>query len=308
VSVETAVPTARVRAYWRRREAIEGYLFMAPWLTGFVAWTLGPMLFSAGLVFTDWDVLTPIRWVGAANFAALARDELFFTSLYNTAYFTFIAVPLQLACALAAAMALNVRVRGIQYYRAAFYLPSVIPQVAAVILWVWIFNPEYGLVNAGFRAVGLPTQLWMVDPVLVKPVFIFMSLWTVGNQMVIFLAGLQGVPDVLIEAAALDGAGARQRFWYVVLPMISPVIFFNLIVGIIGSFQVFTTAYLATQGGPSYASLFYVLYLYQSAFQFLRMGYASALAWILFMVILVFTLLQFRVADRWVYYEGAPRR
>jgi multiple sugar transport system permease protein len=306
--VQTAVPAQRARARWRRWEAVEGYLFMAPWLIGFVVWTLGPMLFSAFLVFTEWDVLTPIRWVGTANFAALARDELFFLSLSNTAYFTFIAVPLQLLCALGAAMVLNVRLRGIQLYRAAFYLPSVIPQVAAVILWVWIFNPEYGLINAAFRAVGLPTQLWLVDPELVKPVFIFMSLWTVGNQMVIFLAGLQGVPDVLIEAAALDGAGAWKRFWYVVLPMISPVIFFNLIVGIIGSFQVFTTAYLATQGGPSNASLFYVLYLYQSAFQFLRMGYASALAWVLFLVILAFTLLQFRIADRWVYYEGAPRR
>ncbi|MBI2939369.1 MAG: sugar ABC transporter permease [Chloroflexi bacterium] len=281
---------------------------MAPWLLGFFAWTLGPMVFSAGLVFTEWELLTPIRWIGTANFTALAGDGLFARSLYNTAYFTFLAVPLQLTVALLAAMVLNLPIRGVGFYRAVFYVPSITPQVASVILWVWIFNPEYGLANAVVQAVGLPRQLWMLDPELVKPVFIFMSLWGVGNQMVIFLAGLQGVPESLIEAAQLDGASAWQRVRHITLPMISPVIFFNLIIGIIGSFQVFTTAFLATGGGPNYASLFYVLYLYQSAFQFLRMGYASALAWILFAIIMAFTLLQFRFADRWVYYEGTLRR
>jgi multiple sugar transport system permease protein len=289
---------------WRRWRVIEGYLFIAPWLVGFFLWTLGPMLFSAGLVFTDWELLTPIRWAGTANLERIVGDELFLVSLYNTAYFTFIAVPLQLLVALLAAVALNVPLRGVSLYRAAFYVPSVTPVVASVILWMWIFNSEFGLANSLLQVVGLPAQLWMLDPDLVKPVFIFMSLWVVGNQMVTFLAGLQSVPESLLEAADLDGANALKRAWYIVLPMISPVVFFNLIVGIIGSFQVFTTAYLATQGGPNNASLFYVLYLYQTAFRFLRMGYASALAWVLFLIILGFTLLQFRIANRWVYYEG----
>jgi multiple sugar transport system permease protein len=280
---------------------------MAPWLLGFFIWTLGPMLFSAGLVFTDWELLTPIRWVGTANFAQLAKDELFAKSLYNTAYYTFLAVPAQLVLALLAAMALNLPIRGVRFYRAAFYVPSITPQVASVILWVWIFNPEFGLANAVVQAVRLPPQLWLLDPQLVKPVFVVMSLWGIGSQMIIFLAGLQGVPEALLEAAALDGATAWHRLRYVVLPMLSPVIFFNLIIGIIGSFQVFTTAFLATNGGPANASLFYVLYLYQTAFRFLHMGYASALAWILFTIILAFTLLQFRIADRWVYYEGATK-
>ncbi len=292
----------RVRAEW-----VEGYLFMAPWLIGFFIWTLGPMLFAAWLAFTSWELLTPIRWVGTANFAHLLGDDLFVKSLYNTAYFTFIAVPLQLVAALLVALALNLKRRGVYVYRAAIYIPTITPYVVSVILWVWIFNPDFGLVNALFRLVGLPPQLWLLDPQLVKPVFIFWSLWAIGNQMVIFLAGLQGVPESLLEAAMIDGATAWHRLRQITLPMISPVIFFNLVIGIIGSFQVFTTAYLATNGGPNNASLFYVLYLYQNAFQFLRMGYASALAWILFAIILVFTLLQFRMADRWVYYEGTSR-
>src|SRR5437867_2576920 len=175
---------------------------MAPWLVGFVLWTLGPMLFSAGLVFTRWELLTPIRWAGTANFGLMARDELFYKALYNSAYYTFLSVPLQLALALLAAMAINQPIRGVRFYRAAFYVPSITPQVASVLLWVWIFNPEFGLANAVLRAVGLPTQLWLLDPALVKPVFIFMSLWGIGNQMIIFLAGLQAVPDTLLEAAS----------------------------------------------------------------------------------------------------------
>jgi len=291
----------------RRGQLIEGYLFMAPWLLGFFIWTLGPMLFSAGLVFTDWELLTPIRWAGLSNLQRLAGDELFVKSLYNTAYFTFIGVPLQLLVALLTATILNVPFRGVSLYRAAFYVPSITPLVASVVMWMWIFNPEYGIVNAILQVIGVPPQLWMLDPVQVKPVFIFMSLWGVGNQMVIFLAGLQSVPESLLEAASLDGASAWQRARHIVIPMISPVIFFNLIVGIIGSFQVFTSAFLATDGGPDNASLFYVLYLYQSAFRFLRLGYASTLAWVLFLIILLFTLLQFRIADRWVYYEGKTR-
>jgi len=280
---------------------------MAPWLLGFFIWTLGPMVFSAGLVFTDWELLTPIRWAGLSNLQRLVGDELFVKSLYNTAYFTFIGVPLQLIVALLLATILNVPFRGVSLYRAAFYVPSITPLVASVVMWMWIFNPEYGIVNSILQFVGVPHQLWLLDPVQVKPVFIFMSLWGVGNQMVIFLAGLQSVPESLLEAASLDGANAWQRARHIVIPMISPVIFFNLIVGIIGSFQVFTSAFLATDGGPDNASLFYVLYLYQSAFRFLRMGYASTLAWVLFVIILIFTLLQFRIADRWVYYEGKTR-
>jgi multiple sugar transport system permease protein len=176
-------------------------LFLSPWLVGFFVWTLGPMAFSAGLVFTHWELLTPIRWAGTENLARLAQDRLFLTSLYNTAYFTFLSVPLQLVLSLAAAMALNLPFRGVRMYRAAFYVPSITPQVASVILWIWIFNPEFGLANTVVRSVGLPSQLWMLDPQLVKPVFVLMSLWVIGNQMIVFLAGLQGVPESLLEAA-----------------------------------------------------------------------------------------------------------
>jgi multiple sugar transport system permease protein len=298
-----AGPAVRVRR-WRRH--VLGYLFIAPWLIGFFVFFAGPMAVSAFLAFTNYDLLTPPRFIGLRNFERMAGDDLFYTTLYNTAYYTFLAVPLQVALALLLAVALNVKVRGVNLFRTAFYLPAITPTVASVILWIYIYNPDYGVANSVLRALGLEPIGWLWDPFWSKPALIVMSLWTIGTQMVVFLAGLQSVPEVLLEAAAIDGAGRLRRFWHVTVPMVSPVIFFNLVVGVIGSFQVFTAAFIATGGGPRNTTLFYVLFLYFQGFQDFRMGYASALAWVLFLIVLTLTLLQFWIARRWVYYEG-PR-
>jgi multiple sugar transport system permease protein len=291
------------------REAIDGYLFIAPWLIGFVFLVSGPMVASLLMSFTEWDLLSSPRWIGLANFEALLSDPLVGKSLYNTAFFTFFSVPLNLAAALGAALLLNLNLRGRSVFRTAFYLPAIMPAVANAILWFWILNPEVGLANLLLRRVGLPELRWLEDPTTAKPAFILMTMWSIGNAMVIFLAGLQGVPQSLYDAALVDGAGTWQRFRAVTLPMLSPVILFNLVLGVIGSFQIFTSAFLLTQdGGPEQSTLFSVLYLYRLGFEQFRMGYASAYAWLLFLVILVFSLLQLGMSRRWVYYEGGDQR
>lgn len=291
----------------RLRENVEAYILIGPWLIGLLVLTAGPMLGSAILSFSQWNLLTPPKLIGTANFSDLVVDDLFWTSLYNTAYYTFIGVPLQLLVALLAAMAVNAKLKLVSFYRTMLYLPSMTPSVASALLWIWIFNPDFGIANALLESLHLPTSTWIYDPQMAKPSLILMSLWGVGPQMVIFLAGLQNVPDSLHEAAAIDGANVFQRFRHITLPMLSPVIFFNVIVGFIGSFQVFNAAFIMTQGGPGNATLFYVLYLYRKAWESLTMGYASALAWVLFVIILILTVIQFRLANRWVYYEGDLR-
>jgi multiple sugar transport system permease protein len=288
----------------RLRENVDAYVFLAPWLIGFVVLTAGPMLGSVVLALSDWDLLNESKFIGFKNFPEMVNDDLFWLSLYNTAYYTFIAVPLHLFAALGAALILNLKLRWINYYRTMVYLPSITPSVASAFLWMWIFNPDFGLANAGMDLLGLPHSLWIWDPDMSKPSLILMGLWNIGPQMVILLAGMQSVPDSLYEAASVDGAGPWHRFWNITLPMISPVLFFSLIISIIRSFQVFNLAYIMTQGGPANSTLFYVLYLYRTAWESLRMGYASALAWVLFLIILVFTLGQWWLAKRWVYYEG----
>jgi multiple sugar transport system permease protein len=260
-----------------------------------------------GLAFTRWNLLTPPSFLGLDNFRDMVQDDLFWTSLANTAYYTVIAVPVQLAAALLAALAVNVRLKAVNVYRTLLYLPSITPSVASALLWTWIFNPDFGLANAFLELLHLPRSQWIYDPATAKPAFILLSIWGIGPQMIIFLAGLQSVPDTLHEAAAIDGANGWERFRFVTLPMLSPVIFFSVIVGIIGSFQVFNAAFIMTQGGPANATLFYVLYLYRKAWESLEMGYASALAWVLFLIILAFTLIQFRVGRIWVFYEGDLR-
>lgn len=287
-----------------RREAIDGFLFISPWLMGFVLLTAGPMIASFVLVFVDWDLLSDPAWGGLVNVQRLTTDRLVGLSLYNTAYYTLFSVPIRLALALAIAILLNAHVRGLAFWRTAFYLPAVVPAIANVILWMWMFSPTMGLFNMVLNSLGLPRLNWVWDPNLSKPSLILMSTWTIGNVVVIFLAGLQSVPRSLYEAAQIDGGGGWAQFRHVTLPMISPVVLFNLVMGIIFSFQVFTSAFLMTQGGPANTTLFTVLYLYQVAFEQFKFGYASAIAWVLFMVILVFTLIQWKLADFWVYYEG----
>ena len=288
----------------QRREAVAGYLAILPWLVGFVVFTLGPLVASFALMFADWEILTPPTWNNFGNFARATADSLVPASLYNTLFYTALAVPLNLVAALAASLLLNVGVRGTNIYRAIIYLPSQMPLVASSILWFFIFSPTYGLANAVLGLFGVGEQAWLWDVNLVKPSLVIMAIWAFGGAMIIFLAGLQGIPEVLYEAAAIDGASGSNRFWHVTLPMLSPTIFFNLVIGIIGSFQVFTSVFVMTQGGPGTSSLMLVLYVYRHAFQNFKMGYASMLAWLLFCLVLAFTVLQFRLSRRWVYYEG----
>jgi multiple sugar transport system permease protein len=302
VIARTAPLQARPRLRWRRH--VEGWAFLAPWAVGFLVFTAGPMTYSAYLAFQSYDFLSPPKWIGLANFGKMAQDESFYTALYNTAYYAFLGVPAQLVVALLAAAALNMRVRFMAFFRTAFYLPTITPTVASSLLWLFILNYDYGMVNGVLHIFGLQPVNWLWDPKIVKLTFILMTLWQVGNQMVIFLAALQGVPEELHAAAAIDGAGAVDRFWNITVPMISPVIFLNAVIGMIGSFQVFTAAFIITDGGPADATLFYVLFLYRHAFLNFRMGYASALAWVLFLIVVTITAFQFLLSRRWVYYEG----
>jgi multiple sugar transport system permease protein len=305
-SVRRAVPGARKRrSRLMRQEAIYGLLFVAPWIVGFLLWVAGPMLFSLGLIFMKWQILSPPQFAGLENLRTLFTDPFVILALYNTAYYTLLYVPLNLIVALGLAMLLNQQIRGIGGFRTLFYLPSVTPSVAYVALWIWILNPDYGLMNLLLRQVGIHGPKWLGDPVWSKPSLILMNLWGFGSVALIFLAALQGVPEVLYEAASLDGAGRGAKFWSVTLPMISPAILFNLIIGMINSFQIFTAAFVATQGGPVNSTLFLVLYLYNAGFQDFQMGYASTLAWLLFLIVLTLTGLQFWSSRRWVYYESS---
>lgn len=288
----------------QRREALNGYIAILPWLLGFIIFIAGPMIYSLGLMFTKWDLLTPPSWIGFANFQKLALDPIFFAALGNTVFYTALAVPLQLLVALGVALLLNANIAGQNLYRAIIFLPSQIPIVATALLWFFIYSPTNGLANAIMSGIGLPQQRWLWDINLVKPALIVMTVWMFGNAMIIFLAGLQDIPLQLYEAAEIDGAGAWRRLRHITLPMLSPTIFFNLVIGIIASFQVFIQVFIMTDGGPGTASMMYVLYLYRIGFEELNMGYAALLSWILFIIVLLITLVQFAVARRWVYYEG----
>jgi len=283
-------------------------VFISPWLLGFLIFTAGPMLISLYLSFCKYD-LHSLTFVGTKNYEVLfTRDPLFFRSLTNTAIYVLFSVPLGLTGSLLLALLLNQKVKGISLFRTAFYLPSLVPAVAASLVWMWIFHPDSGLLNYGLSLLGIKGPAWLMDPKTALGSLIVMSLWGVGGgRMIIFLAGLQGISDELYEAAALDGAKGWASFRHVTLPMLSPTIFFNLILGVIGSFQVFTSAFIMTSGGPDNATLMYVLYLYNNAFRFFKLGKASAMAWVLFVILLVFTVVQFKNAAKWVYYEGGEK-
>ena len=303
------------RTTYTWHDNLQGYLFASPWLAGFFFFLLGPMIFSLVLCFLRWNGITSLgtaEWVGAAHFADLAQDELFYIALYNTAYYACLSVPMGIVFSLLLAMMLNQQLEGISLFRTIFYLPNVVAGVATIMMWRWIFNPDFGALNFVLENIGVehpPT--WLQSEVWAKPAFIIMSLWRVGGSMLIYLAGLQNIPQHLYEVAAIDGASRIRRFFNVTIPMLTPTIFFNLIMSIIGSFQIFSTAYLMRQnadGGPNNATLFYVLYLYRKAFQHFEMGYASAMAWILFGIILCLTLIVIRSSRLWVFYEGERTR
>jgi multiple sugar transport system permease protein len=292
-----------------RLERRWGVLLALPAIVGFVVFTLAPMAASAVISLTDWTIGSAPGFVGLDNYARMfTRDPLFLKSLGVTTYYTLGAVPLTLVVAFAIAMLLNAKVRGLGLYRTVYYLPTLVPSVANAVLWLWIFNPDFGLLNSTLRQLGSPTSNWVFSEQAVVPSLILMSTWGFGNIMVIFLAGLQGVPRHLYEAVAIDGGGAWRQCRHVTLPMMTPVLFYNLVTSVIGTFQVFNQAYIMTQGGPNNASTFYVYYLYTTAFTKSEMGYASALAWVLFVLVMVITVALFRSSRRWVYYEmGAAR-
>ena len=288
-----------------RQERLEGWLFASPFIVGFLLWTAFPMLLSAWMSFQEWDILTPSKWNGLNNYTKLFFDDpLFWLSLGNTAYLTFWGVPIGMTAALLVALAMNVETPLTTIFRTLFFLPSQIPGVANAVLWALIFNAQYGILNQLTSTVGAPPVNWLFNPHTVKPALIFMGLWGVGGSMMIYLAGLQGIPRELYEAAEIDGANLWRRMIHVTLPLLTPVIFFSLIMGIIGSFQGgFTSVFVMTNGGPANYSLITMLYIYRQAFNYMHMGYASAFAWVLFFIILAFTGIQFKLANRWVFYE-----
>jgi multiple sugar transport system permease protein len=288
-----------------RREAIAFYVFISPWLIGFLVFTLYPMLASAYYSLTVYNVVD-MNFVGIEHYKELVVDDLFYRSLWVTAKYTLIGVPLGIAMALAVAVLLNQKVPFLSFWRTIYYLPSVITGVAVALLWKWVLNPQYGLFNyLVFDPLGIEGPRWFWSETWVIPAYWIMGLWGVGGTMVIYLAGLQGVPTALYEAAEIDGASSWQRFWNITIPMISPVILFTLVTNLIYTLQTFTQVYVVSdgRGGPNYASLVYVLYLFLNGFRWFRLGYASALAWVLFVIIIMLTILMLRASRNLVYYE-----
>ncbi|MEI7634765.1 MAG: sugar ABC transporter permease [bacterium] len=304
----------RKKNRWFGRAEVVGLAFATPWLIGLIVFGLYPIAASFYLSLCRYNIVRPPLFTGLENYRLLIFDDPhFWKSLWNTLYLTAFGLPVQLIAALTAALALNARVKGQPLFRSVIYLPTVVPSVATAIIWVWILNPEYGLFNAALSWFGINGPGWLTDPAWSKPALIIVGIWGIGNTAIIFLAGLQQVPQSLYEAAIVDGANTWQRFCNVTIPILSPVVFFNLVMGIIGSFQYFTHVYVMTAGlmgggrgagGPEFSTLVYPLYLYQNAFLFFRMGYASAMAWIMFLIVALILVVVFRTS-KWVHYESA---
>ena len=287
---------------------IEGYLYILPWLAGLLCFFVGPMLASIGLSFTKYEILTPMEWIGLENYQALFKDPKFYKSLSNTVYYVLGVVPLRIVLGLLLAILLNSKLPGMRLYRTAFYIPSVTAGVAIALLWTWIFEPMYGVLNNILAVFGIEGPPWLGSEAWAMPAMIIMGAWHTGRSMLVSLAGLQSVPPHLYEVVDLDGGGDWRKFWHITVPLMTPIIFFNIVVETIATFQVFANAFIMTGGGPNNATLVYILYLYYNAFQFLHMGYASAMAWILFFIIFGLTLFQVWGSRRWVYYEGVKAR
>lgn len=296
-----------------RRNLFYGLLFASPWLLGIVLFIAYPIVASLYYSFTEYSVLNPVKKpVGLSNYIDLIfKDDVFRRSLYNSAYYAVFSIPLSIIVGVGIALMLNMKVKGQAIYRTIYFLPVLIPDVAMAILWIWVFNAQFGIVNTLlWQLFHISGPGWLASPKWSKPTVILMSLWTVGQAVVIYLAGLQDVPQSLYDAAEVDGANVLQKTWHVTIPMITPVIFFNLIMGMIGSLQYFTIAYVITggDGRPGQSLFFYAMYLYRNAFAFFKMGKACAQAWILFVIVLIATLLMFRTSARWVYYGGEEMR
>ncbi|MBC7077702.1 MAG: sugar ABC transporter permease [Synergistales bacterium] len=290
------------------KQALASYVFLLPWLLGLIIFWVGPILASFYFSFTKYDIITPPRWIGLENYRqAFFRDNLMWPSLWRTFKYSIAVVPLGLIGSLALAMLLNRGLKGTNTYRTLFYLPSLTPAVATALLWQWLLNPNIGPINVVLERIGIKGPGWLTSATWAIPALIIMNLWgSLGsNRMLIFLAALQGVPETIVEAAEIDGAGAWAKFRHITLPWISPTVLFNLIMGVIGALKVFVSAYVATAGGPSYATWFYALHIYYHAFSYLHMGYGSALAWIFVVILLIFTYIQLKTSQRWVFYAGS---
>jgi multiple sugar transport system permease protein len=289
------------------KKALWGYLFLLPWAVGLVVFWLGPILASFAFSFLQYDMMSAPIFVGLDNFKkAFFGDDLFWPSLGRTFQYSLVVVPVGLGGALGLAILLNRGMKGTAFFRTCFFLPSLTPAVALALVWTWLMHPQVGPINTALGYVGINGPQWLTDKNWALWSLMIITLWNTfgGNPMLIFLAGLQGVPDTLLDAAEIDGAGRWAKFRNVILPMISPTLLFNLILGIIGALKVFTIAYVATNGGPAYATWFLALHIYNEAFKYFRMGYGSALAWIFVIVLLIFTFIQMQLSKRWVYYAG----
>lgn len=285
------------------QEEIAGWVFASPWIIGFLIFTFGPMVWSAAMSFTNYDMFS-WEFVGLANFKRMFTiDDLVLKSLWVTTKYALMSVPLTLIFGFFLALLLNQKIKGLSIWRTIFYLPSILSGVAVIIMWILILNPEFGLVNSMLAYLGIKGPNWLGSPQWALISLVLMQLWGVGGSMLIYLGGLQGIPTELYDAANVDGANEWQQLFHITIPMMSPVIFFNLVMGIIGALQTFDTAFIATAGGPAYSTYFYMLHLFTTAFEELRMGYASALAWVLFVYIMLLTVFVFRFGSAWVFYE-----
>jgi multiple sugar transport system permease protein len=294
----------RSNSEWRA--FLRGMAFLSPWLVGFALFTLIPLVMSFYYSFCDYTLLQPPLFKGLENYHLLLNDPIFWQALRNTAVYSLFALPIGLVLALGAAMLLNMKIGGQSIYRTIIFIPSLVPIAASAMLWLWLFNGKLGLINFGLRHLGISDPPgWLTDAKWAMTALVLMSFWGIGNTVIIFLAGLQDVPRELYEAANIDGATTFEKIWHVTIPSISPVIFFNLIMGIIGSLQIFAGPYIMTKGGPARSTYFYTMYLYDNGFMYLKMGYASAMAWIQFFIVLALTALAALSSKRWVHYQGS---
>jgi multiple sugar transport system permease protein len=288
----------------RRREIVEAYLYLVPTFAGLLLFSVGAIIASVGISFTDWDILQPPHWVGLGNYVRLATTPLVWQTVGNTLYYTGVIVPVGTALALGLALALNRGLRGIVLLRGLYFLPVISSTVAVSLVWGWLYNQQFGLINYVLSLVGISGPAWLADTTSAMPAVIIMSIWKgLGYNMVIYLAGLQGIPQELYEAAKIDGAGARARFRYVTAPLVSPTTFFVVVLSTIAAFQVFDQVFVMTAGGPAYSTTTLALYIYQNAFQWFHMGYAAALSYVLFAAVAAVTLVQFRVQGRFIFYR-----
>ena len=292
-----------------RKQLLWGYIFIGPAIIGFLCFSLGPILFSLFLSFFKWNVITPMEFVGAGNYTQLMGDSLVWQSLKVTGLYSLLAVPLTTVISFFTSALLNNRVKGISLFRTIFYIPSIVPAVAVAAVWRYIYDPMYGLFNSVLRLVGLPTSNWIYSKSGVVPSLAIIAVWAAGNTVVIYLAGLQGISRQLYEAADIDGAGPVSKFRHITVPIMSPIIFYNVVMSIISCMQNFTLPYIMsdTKGGPDNASLFYSMLLYRTAFKNSQMGYAAAMSWLLFLIIAILTVVIFKTSDRWVFYESGDR-